>query len=146
MTTAGVPAIVAALLLYLAIQQVENIFLVPKIQGDATKLHPAVVIFALILGGAVAGLLGAILALPVAATLRDLYVYAFRRAGGQSPAEAATGDARGAHDAGPAGLEPWEGMAPEAPNGADAPGPVEPAAIERGAVERGGVEPKGERP
>jgi predicted PurR-regulated permease PerM len=144
--TAGVPAIVAALLLYLAIQQVENIFLVPKIQGDATKLHPAVVIFALILGGAVAGLLGAILALPVAATLRDLYVYAFRRAGGQSPAEAATGDARGAHDAGPAGLEPWEGMAPEAPNGADAPGPVEPAAIERGAVERGGVEPKGERP
>ena len=113
--TAGVPAMVAALLLYFAIQQVENTILVPKIQGDATDLHPAVVIFALILGGAVAGLLGAILALPVAATLRDLYVYAFRRAGGQSPEDAATGDARGAHDAGPAGLEPWEGVAPEEP-------------------------------
>jgi predicted PurR-regulated permease PerM len=107
--TAGLPGIIAALALYLAIQQVENTVLVPKIQGDATKLHPAVVIFSLILGGAVAGLLGAILALPVAATLRDLYVYAFRRAGGMSPAEAATGDARGAHDAGPAGLEPGEG-------------------------------------
>ena len=107
--TAGVPAIVAALLLYFAIQQVENTILVPKIQGDATNLHPAVVIFSLILGGAIAGLLGAILALPIAATLRDLYVYAFRRADGLSPDEAATGDARGAHDAGPAGLEPGEG-------------------------------------
>ena len=109
------PGIVAALLLYFAVQQVENNILVPKIQGDATNLHPAVVIFSLILGGAIAGLLGAILALPIAATLRDLYVYAFRRAGGMSPAEAATGDARGAHDAGPAGLEPEEGVAPEAP-------------------------------
>ena len=110
--TAGVPGIVAALLLYFAIQQIENTFLVPKIQGDATDLHPAVVIFSLILGGAIAGLLGAILALPIAATLRDLYVYAFRRAGGMTPAEAATGNARGAHDAGPAGLEP-----PDAPDG-----------------------------
>ena len=126
--TAGVPAIVAALLLYFAIQQVENTLLVPKIQGDATNLHPAVVIFSLILGGAVAGLLGAILALPIAATLRDLYVYAFRRAGGQSPAEAATGDARGAHDAGPAGLESWEGSGKEEPTGTDEPVAVEPAA------------------
>ena len=103
--TAGVPGIIAALLLYFAIQQLENTILVPQIQGDATDLHPAVVIFSLILGGAIAGLLGAILALPIAATLRDLYVYAFRRAAGMTPAEAATGDARGAHDAGPAGLE-----------------------------------------
>ena len=104
--TAGLPGVVAALILYFAIQQIENTFLVPKIQGDATNLHPAVVIFSLILGGAIAGLLGAILALPIAATLRDLYIYAFRRAGGMTPAEAATGNARGAHDAGPAGLEP----------------------------------------
>ena len=104
--TAGLPGIVAALLLYLAVQQLENNLLVPKIQGDATDLHPAVVIFSLILGGAIAGLLGAILALPIAATLRDIYVYAFRRAGGMTPAVAATGDARGAHDAGPAGLVP----------------------------------------
>jgi predicted PurR-regulated permease PerM len=103
--TAGPAGVVAALILYFAIQQVENTILVPKIQGDATKLHPAVVIFSLIIGGAIAGLLGAILALPIAATLRDLYVYAFRRAGGMTPEEAATGDARGAHDAGPAGLE-----------------------------------------
>jgi hypothetical protein len=127
---------VAAFLLYLAIQQVENIILVPKIQGDATKLHPAVVIFALILGGAVAGLLGAILALPVAATLRDLYVYAFRRASGQSAEDAATGDARGTHDAGPPGLEPWEGIALEARAGtnAAAAGMDGPAGVESAGI------------
>ena len=48
----------------LLVQQVENNFFVPKIQGDAIQLHPAAVIFAIIIGGALAGLLGAILALP----------------------------------------------------------------------------------
>jgi len=103
--TVGAPGIVAALILYTAVQQIENNFLVPKIQGDATKLHPAIVIFALILGGAIAGLLGAILALPIAATLRDVYVYAFRRADGMTPTAAATGDARSAPDTGLRGLE-----------------------------------------
>ena len=130
--TAGVPGVVAAMLLYLVVQQLENNILVPKIQGDATDLHPAVVIFSLILGGAVAGLLGAILALPIAATLRDLYVYAFRRAGGMTPEEAATGDARGAHDAGPAGLQPGEAAGEE-------PARVEPATDPEGAGRASGV-------
>ena len=103
--TVGVPGIVAALVLYTAVQQLENTLLVPKIQGDATNLHPAIVIFALIIGGAIAGLLGAILALPIAATMRDIYVYAFRRAGGLAPVDAATGNARPAADTGPLGLE-----------------------------------------
>ena len=85
----------------------------PKIQGDATKLHPAVVIFALILGGAIAGLLGAILALPIAATMRDIYVYAFRRAEGIEPADAAIGHARPAPDTGPRGLEAEPAPAPD---------------------------------
>jgi len=120
--TAGLPGIVAALILYLAIQQIENIILVPKIQGDATKLHPAAVIFSLILGGAIAGLLGAILALPIAATLRDIYVYAFRRAGGMTPREAATGDARSAPDAGPAASDTGPaGPEDDPPRGVAAP-------------------------
>jgi predicted PurR-regulated permease PerM len=77
--TAGVQATVAAFILTLLIQQLENYFLVPKIQGDATKLHPAVVMFALIVGAAIAGLLGAILALPITAAGRDIYAYLFRR-------------------------------------------------------------------
>jgi len=77
--TAGLEAAGAAFLLYLGIQQVENNLLVPKIQGDATNLHPSAVMLALIVGGAVAGLLGAILALPVTAAGRDVYRYLFAR-------------------------------------------------------------------
>ncbi len=79
--TASAQAALAALLLALAIQQLENYLLVPKIQGGAVKLHPSAVMFALILGGAIAGLLGAILALPIAATARDIFRHLFRRLG-----------------------------------------------------------------
>jgi predicted PurR-regulated permease PerM len=83
--TAGLESVVAALILYTLVQQVENNFLVPKIQGDATNLHPAAVIFAIIIGGALAGLLGAILALPILAAGRDVFRYLFHRAGSEDP-------------------------------------------------------------
>jgi predicted PurR-regulated permease PerM len=79
--TAGVGPALAALILYFVIQQVENNVLVPKIQSDAIDLHPSIVIAALVIGGAIFGLLGAILALPVTAAGRDVFKYAFRRAG-----------------------------------------------------------------
>jgi predicted PurR-regulated permease PerM len=77
--TAGLEPVIAALVLYTLVQQVENNLLVPKIQGDAVELHPAAVMFAIIIGGALAGLLGAILALPVTAAARDVVRYLFRR-------------------------------------------------------------------
>jgi predicted PurR-regulated permease PerM len=79
--TVGWQAVLAALLLYLLVQQIENNFLVPRIQGNAVELHPAVVISAIIIGGALAGLIGAILALPVTAAGRDIARYLFRRSG-----------------------------------------------------------------
>ncbi len=78
--TAGLEPVIAALVLYTLVQQVENNLLVPKIQGDAVQMHPAAVMFAIIIGGALAGLLGAILALPVTAAARDVVRYLFRRA------------------------------------------------------------------
>jgi predicted PurR-regulated permease PerM len=77
--TVGLEPVIAALVLYTLVQQVENNLLVPKIQGDAVELHPAAVMFAIIIGGALAGLLGAILALPVTAAARDVVRYLFRR-------------------------------------------------------------------
>jgi predicted PurR-regulated permease PerM len=77
--TAGIDVGIAAVVLYTAIQQLENYFLVPKIQGDAVELHPSAVMFALIVGGAIAGLLGAILALPITAAARDVFRYSFHR-------------------------------------------------------------------
>ena len=81
-------AAIAALVLYVAIQQLENNLLVPKILGDAVELHPAVLIVALVVGGALFGIGGAILAAPVVAAGRDLYRYAFLRLADASPAEA----------------------------------------------------------
>jgi predicted PurR-regulated permease PerM len=92
--TVSPTAVVATLLLYFGVQQVENTVLVPKIQGDAVQLHPSIVVFALIVGGAIAGLLGAILALPVTAAGRDVFRYLFRRLGPEprpSALEAAAG-------------------------------------------------------
>jgi predicted PurR-regulated permease PerM len=87
MTTAnpGV-AIIAVVILYTAVQQVENAILVPKIQGEAVELHPSVVIFALIIGAAIAGLPGAIFSIPVAAAARNVYRYLFRRLSEDDPA------------------------------------------------------------
>src|SRR3954471_21336615 len=70
---------IAVVILYLVVQQVEGAVLVPKIQGSAVDLHPSLVIFVLIVGGAIAGLLGAILAIPITAAGRDVYRYLFRR-------------------------------------------------------------------
>jgi predicted PurR-regulated permease PerM len=72
-------AALAVVALYIVIQQVENNVLVPKIQGDAIDLHPSIVIFALVIGGAIGGLLGAIFSLPITAAARDVYRYLFRR-------------------------------------------------------------------
>ena len=72
-------AAIGVVVLYTAVQQLENNVLVPKIQGDAVDLHPTVVIFVLILGGAIAGLVGAILAIPITAAARDVYRYLFNK-------------------------------------------------------------------
>jgi predicted PurR-regulated permease PerM len=88
--TVGPGVVVAALVLYTLVQQLENNFLVPKIQGDAVELHPSLVMFAIIVGGSLAGLLGAILALPMTAALRDVIRYLFRRLSPDEPAALAT--------------------------------------------------------
>lgn len=74
-------AVIGVVVLYLLVQQLENNVLVPIIQGDAVELHPSLVIFALIIGGSIAGLLGAILAIPITAAAMQVYRYLFRRLG-----------------------------------------------------------------
>lgn len=67
---AGLPFAVAVTLTYIAIQQLEAIFLVPRILGHSLDLHPFVVLVAILIGSSMAGLLGVILAAPTVATLR----------------------------------------------------------------------------
>jgi len=54
-------------ILYFIVQQLENHVFVPKIMQKAIGLNPVVVICALLIGGKLAGILGMILAVPVAA-------------------------------------------------------------------------------
>lgn len=89
-------AVVAVVILYTAVQQLENNLLVPKVMGDAVELHPAVMILALVVGGALFGIGGAILAAPIVAIGRDLYRYGFRRLSGvdaDAARQAVLGDA-----------------------------------------------------
>jgi hypothetical protein len=60
---------VAVLFLMLAYVEFESRVLVPRIYGRALRLPSSVVLFALLAGGTLMGLLGALLALPVAATV-----------------------------------------------------------------------------
>lgn len=61
------------------IQQLENNILVPRIVGDALDLHPLLVMVSVIMGSALAGLLGAVLAAPVVASAKILGTYAWRK-------------------------------------------------------------------
>jgi predicted PurR-regulated permease PerM len=55
--------------LMLAYEELESRVLVPLVYGRALRLPPSVVLFSLIVGTAMAGLVGALLALPLAATV-----------------------------------------------------------------------------
>jgi predicted PurR-regulated permease PerM len=61
------------------IQQIENAILVPRIVGDALDLHALVVLIGVLMGTSLAGLLGAVLAAPVIATLKLFGTYVWRK-------------------------------------------------------------------
>jgi predicted PurR-regulated permease PerM len=75
----GLPLVLKVLAVYIVVQQLENNLLVPKIQGDSVKLHPANILLVRVSGGLVGGLVGLIAAVPVAAIIRDLYIYLYER-------------------------------------------------------------------
>jgi predicted PurR-regulated permease PerM len=68
----GVTAAIIMLVVVLVYQQVENSILTPKIQGKAVSLSPFFIIVAVTLFGALLGVLGALTAVPLAATIQIL--------------------------------------------------------------------------
>jgi predicted PurR-regulated permease PerM len=79
------PVIVAALedpltglwvaLGFLALQQLEGHVVAPQVFGRSLRLNPLIVLFALLLGGQIAGFVGAVVSLPIAAVIRETVVY-----------------------------------------------------------------------
>jgi predicted PurR-regulated permease PerM len=64
----------------IGIHALEAYFLNPKIMGTAARMHPVVVVFALIAGERTYGLLGALFAVPVAAVLVACFEFWRRKA------------------------------------------------------------------
>jgi predicted PurR-regulated permease PerM len=62
-------------LLFLGIHQLEGHVVVPKVFGSALRLHPLLVIFGLLAGLEIYGLLGVFVALPLLAVARAVYEY-----------------------------------------------------------------------
>jgi predicted PurR-regulated permease PerM len=62
-------------LLFLALQQIEGHVVAPQIFGHTLRINPILVIFALLVGGEIYGIVGALVALPVAAVVRETVVY-----------------------------------------------------------------------
>lgn len=73
----GFPFMLVVVFVWTMLQNVEAVFLVPRIMGDSLDLHPIVVIIAVLAGAALAGALGVILAAPFVASGRVVgrYIY-----------------------------------------------------------------------
>ncbi len=74
------PTVVWVAVFFLAIQQVENNVLAPRISGHAVGLHPLAAMFALLAGFQLAGILGGLFAVPIAGVLWVLIGAAYRNA------------------------------------------------------------------
>ncbi len=74
----GWPQLAGITLVYAAVQALEGFVITPRVVGEKLGLAPVWILFALMAGGEVFGLLGVLLALPVAAVVKVLVQRALR--------------------------------------------------------------------
>lgn len=67
--TVSLPTALIVLALFVIYQQVENNLIVPRVFGAALRISPLAVLIAVLIGGALLGIFGALLALPTAAAI-----------------------------------------------------------------------------
>ena len=78
----------AVVVVYVIVQQIEINFLRMRVIGESIGIHPAILMVILIAMGYSFGLLGIVLAAPISAIARDLFIYVHRRLDGVPAAEA----------------------------------------------------------
>jgi putative heme transporter len=66
----GVPAAIIVLVALVLYEELESRLIVPRVYGKTLRLSPVAVTIALLVGGKLFGILGALLALPIAAAIR----------------------------------------------------------------------------
>jgi predicted PurR-regulated permease PerM len=78
---------VVMVLWIVGIHLIEANVLNPKIIGTAAKIHPVLVIFALFLGEASYGLVGALLAVPLLSAIQVIFMYFYRKRWKEAPVQ-----------------------------------------------------------
>ncbi|OQO89878.1 AI-2E family transporter [Saccharomonospora piscinae] len=102
----GLPAALIILGVVLAVQQLEGQVLQPVLQGNFSNLHPAVVLVALVIGGAEGGIAGVLFAVPVLAAVRGVVLaVAEHHASREAPAEPEREPAGTVEDGGDAAVD-----------------------------------------
>ncbi len=71
-STGDVPTAIWAVVVAVIVQQIDNNFVSPTVLRATVRLHPAVTLGALVLGGALAGVWGVIIVVPLTATVKIL--------------------------------------------------------------------------
>jgi len=66
---------IVIVIVYTVVRQVQDYFVTPYIMGKITQLHPLIILFAVIAGGHTAGIIGLILAVPVAGVVKIIFEY-----------------------------------------------------------------------
>jgi hypothetical protein len=62
-------------LMYFVLRQLEDAFVIPLVIGRIIHLHPLLVIFVVVIGTALGGILGLVLAVPIAAVIKIISIY-----------------------------------------------------------------------
>jgi putative heme transporter len=86
LASGGLSQALIVLAIVLGVQQLEGNVLAPLVLGKATALHPLAVIVSLTIGGILLGVLGAFLAVPIAASATRAVGYIRERSEGDPPA------------------------------------------------------------
>lgn len=63
------------ILFFFIVQQIENHILIPIVMGRAMKMHPVIVVIAILAGAEIAGFLGIVLAVPLAVLAQEIFNY-----------------------------------------------------------------------
>jgi predicted PurR-regulated permease PerM len=84
----SIPAGIVVVTFFIVYQQLENHILQPVVYGRTVQLSPLVVLIAVLIGAELAGVLGALAAIPVAGSLQVIFVDWLRHRRGEEPAGA----------------------------------------------------------
>lgn len=67
--------VIAVVIMYFIVRQIQDYFVNPYVLGKITKLHPLIILFSVIAGEHTAGILGVILAVPLAGIIKIIFEY-----------------------------------------------------------------------